>query len=1200
MKRVEILHKQIIELTNGMFEYERLNLTLSANRLELKMQIGQVYRGSFHIQGTKNQKIKGIIYSSNPRMTCLSTQFEGDSIEILYEFDAKGLSVGDSQVGRIYIVSNGGEYMIPFSVQMEPAFEHSSIGEVKNLFHFANLAHTNWEEAFRMFTSKKFAYIFEKNERQYKTVYESFASGFVSEQNMEEFLIAVNKKSKVEFQVENKDSSLEIEFQDLKENVLEKIVITKSNWGYLCLEVRTDAPFILIGKNRIETNDFVGKSCAFEYIIDVEKLHAGKNFGSITFNSPYQSVSCTVCVENAIEAGTLGLIKEEKSNLRRLLDRYIKFRMKNISSGMWAKDTLTSLERLQSLAGENTWYLLLQVQARLINQQTEDAKWLLEHYEIQKQKEEKDPELYGYYLYLTTLCNPKKENIDNVTVQVRELYQSNRKSWRLLWVLLFLDEGLEKNKTKKLQVIEEQIISGCISPVLYLEAYYLILQDSFLLNHLGKAQLQLLSWIIKQEALTQGMASQLFQLASREKKFNPLLYKILDSACEKYITKENLSILCGYLIKADKQHSKYFKWYAKAVDYDLRITRLYEYYMMALGNNREITIPQIVLLYFRYHSHLNYRTMAYLYTYILEHKDENVEIFRSYRPLVERFVIDQILEKHFDENLANLYRNILTPNMLTPELAESLSYLLFMHKITYHNKHMSQVVVTHPQVDKEQVVPLIDGKSYVSIFSDDCQIVFQDKKGRRYGKEIKYKIKSLMPKESLYQECLRLFPFSVELALFYMEKKKTFKVEEEQNIKILLNIEKSMKLKESFKREIRTEIIYYYYHNNQKYSNEIHEFFLQLNYRKLAVEERAKVIELLILQGYYEGAYPIVCQYGWDRISVRALLRLCTNYILREEEQTGEVQEDRFLTRLIYVCVLEGKYNESLLKYLITYFNGTLHQMIKVWELAEQFEMETFELSERILVQTLFTGEYLSKVDKIFSVYYQKGARRKVKDAYFSYHCYQYFVRQRVLTDKFIKCLKREYLRKEELREISKLTLFKVLSERELDEEAEEIVRELMEEYIAKDMHFKFYQNFPVNITSFYQINDKQYIEYIGNQKNRIELHYKLNAESKQKSDFIVEEMPHMFEGIFVKPITMFFGENLQYYLTQIQDKDEKITECISISKSDLPAEQRENRYDLLNDIILCYTLRDNRAMEALMEQFIEKVFISKRVFKIK
>ena len=60
--------------------------------------------------------MRGIIYSSNPRMECLTPQFEGEEVRIRYQFHSEGLIEGDIQKGEFFIVCNQGEYNLSFVV----------------------------------------------------------------------------------------------------------------------------------------------------------------------------------------------------------------------------------------------------------------------------------------------------------------------------------------------------------------------------------------------------------------------------------------------------------------------------------------------------------------------------------------------------------------------------------------------------------------------------------------------------------------------------------------------------------------------------------------------------------------------------------------------------------------------------------------------------------------------------------------------------------------------------------------------------------------------------------------------------------------------------------------------------------------------------------------------------------------------------
>lgn len=82
---------------------------------------------------------------------------------------------------------------------------NSSIGAIRNLFHFANLAKSNWKEAVRLFYDPEFLRLFQGNDAHFYDSYRILSTYEGNEQNVEEFLICINKKQQLEFLTEEKE-----------------------------------------------------------------------------------------------------------------------------------------------------------------------------------------------------------------------------------------------------------------------------------------------------------------------------------------------------------------------------------------------------------------------------------------------------------------------------------------------------------------------------------------------------------------------------------------------------------------------------------------------------------------------------------------------------------------------------------------------------------------------------------------------------------------------------------------------------------------------------------------------------------------------------------------------------------------------------------------------------------------------------------
>ena len=77
---------------------------------------------------------------------------------------------GDSLNGAFRIISNQGEYFVPYHVAITQGTIDSELRDIRNLFHFANLARTTAPEAVKRFYSGHFVRVFTGGDRQSHTL----------------------------------------------------------------------------------------------------------------------------------------------------------------------------------------------------------------------------------------------------------------------------------------------------------------------------------------------------------------------------------------------------------------------------------------------------------------------------------------------------------------------------------------------------------------------------------------------------------------------------------------------------------------------------------------------------------------------------------------------------------------------------------------------------------------------------------------------------------------------------------------------------------------------------------------------------------------------------------------------------------------------------------------------------------------------
>lgn len=81
--------------------------------------------------------------------------------------------------------------------------------------------------------------------------------------------------------------------------------------------------------------------------------------------------------------------------------------------------------------------------------------------------------------------------------------------------------------------------------------------------------------------LNENLCGQAAELACREKYFEPVLFEILERSWEKKQSPAILQAICSLLIKGNKCEQKWHVWYERGVENKLRVTRLYEYYLLS-------------------------------------------------------------------------------------------------------------------------------------------------------------------------------------------------------------------------------------------------------------------------------------------------------------------------------------------------------------------------------------------------------------------------------------------------------------------------------------------------------------------------------------------------------------------------------------------------------------------------------------------
>lgn len=1183
---VTIVRVRIGQIAAGRFNGTKPILAFSEETIDLSVIEGRSEAGSFVIESTNQIKICGIVYSTNPRMECLNPHFEGEKVRIRYQFNSKGLTEGDTCEGKFVIVCNQIEYSLSFCAGITSLYAEASTGAVKSLDDFTRLAASNWDEAYHLFYNRNFLNTIPYDNVYERLTYEGFACARPSGQNMEEFLIGVNKKQPVSISV---DKSEEI-FMASKEPQSGCFTITKDNWGYTEIRLRTDCEFIKLSKPVLTLDDFIGKTYLYEYIIDASAMHAGRNFGRIYIDGVYQSFTIDITAGVRDDDGSISDIavtKDIKECMVGIMELYTSFRLKRIVTGVWANETISILNHLHALMPDEHMYELMKAQAFIINRQRQEAKWILD--DFKHSNPDKKAPIWGYYLYLMTLLEREPSYVDNMTHEVELIFYENPDSVLLFWVLLFLRDQYFDDSAGKLKDIKYWVLRGCSSPYLYIEAYYLISQDPYLIKELSVFELRILSWAVKEKALTKELAGAIFEAVDLAGGFDNRVYELLTAAYEICPEAEYVGIICSYLIKGHKNDTCFHKWFELGIENKLRLTGLYESYLITMDDRQISPVPKIIQMYFSFDNKLPYRKLAVLYNNIIAAKETEPEVYHKYRKAMGRFAMDQAQLRHIDDNLAVLYEDMLELGFINEELSAAFSDIIYTHKLIVFDKRIVRAIIYQNEMKEPQIVPVTDQCAYFELFSNDYVILFEDSRGYRYVKSISYRLQRLMDAEKYLDRCISLSPDRPQYIVSHFKHVRDYSDFTKNDLKLFKPVFYSESFSDSYKAVMGYRILKYCQLHD--YEDYVRPFLQSINFDTLQKDARKYLIDMLVSNRLYEKAYDMAMEYGIDMLAAASKVVLCENALKVQHA------DDDFMVQLAISAFKTGKYSDLVLKYLCENYTGPTDELINLWHAADKFSISSMKLDERILEQGIYTQIEPEKISDIFMEYYKRAGNEKLILAYISLVAHGYLHSGGCKADFIFDIIEKRFIGNRTLNDACQLALLKHFAEKTDITQAElEIEDTLLKYYIYNNMYFDFFARLDYRLLEKYFLYDKAFLQYESTPGAHVVLHYSRDEDGEE---FNSEDMVEMYDGIYVKTFVIFFGELIRYYITEEHDNSIEVKESNRLTCNNIPGDNDHSRYNLINEMIISDTLSDETTLKSNIDEYKRLDAATKQLFKL-
>lgn len=1216
------MRKKIYRLSEDQFDTRKIKIISSVDNIDVSVTAGSDFTDSFVISGEEDQSIRGVIYSTNPYILPIDYQFDGVKNTVKYTLKHSNFRINDVIEGKFIIVANGDTLRIPIRITFVKRSIKSSIGYINNLSDFGRLCQSNFIEANHIFHTNAFYDIIAEHDTQMRLLYRGYLRSVPSLNNLEEFLVAARLKERTLISLDKTS----VNYDDIAENRKEEILITKSNWGNIEIDVSVDADFVTIEKNHINSDYFLGSILHFDYYIHKNRMHKGINLAKICFdtNNQHKEFVITARLEGDEESVDFSYHDAKRRKIDFVVN-YEEYRLRHITTSEWSSKSIELIDtfitdikyakeegiEVYDRCGSDIEFLeLMKAHAYIASGERQEALWIIQ--KIKREIGDKRSVKWAYLLYLCTLIEREKGYVDKLTAEIEVIFRSHPEDVRVFWFLLYLREEYTSNTARKLKDIMHWIGSGYDTPYLYIEAYSIYRSEVHLIKDLSKQTLKILSWSARHDALTVDMSARFMTLLSGCNSYDERIYKIACVAYEVDPTDEALETIVGYLLKTNAFGERYLRWYELCLYKDMRITGVYEAYLMCLEGEKLVNLPQVLLMYFKYQSNLSYDKKAIVYSNVVLHKKDYPGLYKEYVRTIELFAIEQMEKGRIDDSLAIIYQDVLDNGIINEDVASSIAPLLHTARISMVRDDISRVLIMFEQLQNPVIAQVKNNVCFVPIYAKNYVVFLEDNKGVLHAATGDYMYEFLIKTDSFEDNLKKLSPESLPYVIKYFDDIKENALDGELNsnapsplmARDLHSVEtfiSSKAISTSYKCELYPVVIHFLQEHGREDMIEEH-LMNDVSYDMVDAKVLAYIIELFIRQENYARAYYLISTYNASFVDKVCILRLCDELIKEDVEDINT----SFFISLIADALGAGSLESNTLSYMCDEYVGPTDRMVQLWQEAKEYQLQgksdsdldddepdvnTHKLEDRILVQMFYSEEINEYCHDIFKSYVEGEYNKMLVEAVLTYFSHQYIVGENeVLNDFDAAFIFRKYNRRDKLNDSCKIALMKHLCLIDgLDDKEINILDNLVREYVVKNIYFSFYKNMEHQLIVKYQLYDKKFVEYKGKSNERINIVYKKNDD-----EVVIDELSEMYPGIYVKQFVVFFGDNIFYEIHR-GDEEETLAKDVLVYNDIISGS--DSRYDMINNMQSELLYYDEKKLISEMKAYQGLDYVTKQLF---
>ena len=646
-----------------------------------------------------------------------------------------------------------------------------------------------------------------------------------------------------------------------------------------------------------------------------------------------------------------------------------------------------------------------------------------------------------------------------------------------------------------------------------------------------------------------------------------------------------------------------FDIYIKVLQYGSNIGGIFDQILISIPKDYKNKLPLYLYQYYHDEKVYTFDQKIRLYENIINSFNENDNIYKMFYDEIKDYARAQINQNRLNSFLIKIYNKILDENVVNGNNNKNILYILRSHTITTSNKSIRKVILKYKETDVENVYEFNNGVAYVPIFFNSYCLFYEDKYGNRFY-NISVEINKLFDKPNFEKYILDHYPDEGIINMMRL-----FKLHEMDSFNYNLDFEDSKKLKkvlslnQAIINELNIKSIDYIFRKSMANEPISYQDFLKLeeiDFHNLNIYDKRKIIKILLNHNEFKYAYDLVLSYGIDIIETVDLEKVLIN--LMKESRT---QADTNVFNVIaFDDIKKGTGNKEILSYLISNYDGDIDNMQIIDKESRKAQINDLSFLKKVLVLML-SSSYENNLDDVFSYYISFNDKdENIIKAYLTYKCSKYFLENDSINENLIKVLS-SYLMNHindfnNVPLIYLLSITKYISEIKIlyQNDLRRILNKAMEVLLTKNLVFAYYKKLNSHYKMPVNILNKEYIEYHADH-DIVPVASITISDNYDKKEV---EPSKMYKNIYIKKITVFKNEILNYEIYSKDDPSQSVLQKGSITYDDslekeYNASKYKTAYEYINDLITYLDNGELQKLKVLMQEMVLNQEISNKIF---